>query len=250
MIGPTLERVTLCQKRIEKYFARCISSVKLTLGDDIFQFWDQHTINSFYKYCKDRCVVAKIGETKNEIILNGPATSVLEIKKKFYVLSELMKEKQNSAIIIERPSSAISQSVRSENKTNIKMTTLYNIVISFNSKDLRKCQRLMKRLTEEGFSIGTYLNTAKEKRDLRSQMDKSDCIILCVSENYYESVSCIEEAKYAFQTDKKVFIVKIQSNPVLGWDSHLFEGKFFFYSFGSENYFDLEYGRLLLELVR
>lgn len=83
-----------------------------------------------------------------------------------------------------------------------------------------------------------------------SQMDKCDCIIVCISENYYESLLCIEEAKYAFQTDKKVFLVKIRNNLLFGWNDDLFEKNLFFQSFGSDNYFDLEYGRLLLELVR
>ncbi|CAF4574296.1 unnamed protein product, partial [Rotaria magnacalcarata] len=70
------------------------------------------------------------------------------------------------------------------------------------------------------------------------------------SGNYYDNPSCIAEAKYAFQTDKKVFLVKIQNNPILGWNSDPFDGKLFFNSFGSDLYFDLEYGRLLIELVR
>jgi hypothetical protein len=179
-------------------------------------------------------VLAKLDETCNEIEFIGPANGIQEMKKKFTILSELVK----STSIIERPSSARSE--------NLKMAKLYNIVVSYNRKDIRRCQRLINRLTEEGFSVGTDSTIT----ELKSAMEKCDCIILCISENYYQSFSCIEEAKYAFQMDKKVFLVKIQNHSLFGWDDDLFDKKLFFQSFGSENYFDLEYGRLLIELVR
>ncbi|CAF4945453.1 unnamed protein product, partial [Rotaria sp. Silwood1] len=227
------------------------STIKLTCPNDIFQFWDQHTINSFFKYCKDRWVLPKLTEEKIEIELSGSPHGIAAIKKKFHLLSELIKRTTNHTLTMERPSSAVSFSVRSDiSKTGIAMAKLYNIVISYSQKDQRKCRRLINRLTEEGFSISTDLNSADKQSDLYSQMEKSDCIILCISENYYNNLSCIQEAKHAFQTDKKVFLVKIENIPLLGWDNDLFEGKLFFQSFGSENYFDLEYGRLLLELLR
>ncbi|CAF3641303.1 unnamed protein product [Rotaria sp. Silwood1] len=227
------------------------STIKLTCPNDIFQFWDQHTINSFFKYCKDRWVLPKLTEEKIEIELSGSPHGIAAIKKKFHLLSELIKRTTNHTLTMERPSSAVSFSARSDiSKTGIAMAKLYNIVISYSQKDQRKCRRLINRLTEEGFSISTDLNSADKQSDLYSQMEKSDCIILCISENYYNNLSCIQEAKHAFQTDKKVFLVKIENIPLLGWDNDLFEGKLFFQSFGSENYFDLEYGRLLLELLR
>ncbi|CAF1388528.1 unnamed protein product [Rotaria sordida] len=250
LIGSTMERVTRCKQQLNKYLSQCISTVKIIHSNDIFQSWDQQTINSFYKYCKDRCVLPKLDETKTEIELIGPATSTLEAKKKFHIFSELMKEKLYSTSTVERSSSAIHYSTRSKDKINMKMIKLYNIVINYSQNDLRKCKRLINRLTEEGFSVGTYSEITEEKHNLYSQMDKSDCIILCISENYYRNLQCIDAAKYAFQTDKKVFLVKIQNNPLLGWDNNLFEGKLFFHSFGSDNYFDLEYGRLLVELLR
>ncbi|CAF4873546.1 unnamed protein product, partial [Rotaria magnacalcarata] len=49
-----------------------------------------------------------------------------------------------------RPSSSMSHSTaRSENITNIRMGRLYNVVVSYSRNDMRKCQRLINRLTEE-----------------------------------------------------------------------------------------------------
>ncbi|CAF4155468.1 unnamed protein product, partial [Rotaria sordida] len=69
-------------------------------------------------------------------------------------------------------------------------------------------------------------------------------------ENYYENLSCIKEAKYAFRAHKRVFLVNIQYNSPINLDKSLFEGPYFFHLFGSDNYFELEYERLLLELLR
>ncbi|CAF3163547.1 unnamed protein product [Rotaria sp. Silwood2] len=191
----------------------------------------------------NRCILPKLSETNDEIELIGSTSNVLEAKKKLQVLSELVKQKQNPISLNQRLNSASTHSARSE---NMRMGTLYNVVVSYSQNDKRKCQRLINRLSEEGFSIGT----TEEQVDLCSQMDKCDCIILCISENYYENDLCRDEAKYAFQTNKKVFLVKIQSCPILGWDNNLFEGKLFFHSYGSNYYFDLEYGRLLIQLLQ
>ncbi|CAF5008920.1 unnamed protein product [Rotaria sp. Silwood1] len=225
------------------------TATKITRPNDVFHSWDQHTINLFYKYCKDRCVLPKLMDTKNELELMGPSVSLLEVRKKLNILSESMAEKLRFTSIIERPSSAMCHSARSENTTNTKISKLYSIVLSHHPNDTRKCRRLINRLTEEGFSVGTSSNSAEDQRDLCSQMDKSDCIILCISGNYYESSLCLKEAKYAFQIDKKIFLVRIQSNPILGWNNDPFDRKLYFNSFGSDRYFDLEYGRLLIELA-
>ena len=123
-------------------------------------------------------------------------------------------------------------------------------MLSYDRKDVRKCQRLFNRLAEEDFSVGIESNRVENQRRIYSEMDKAECIILCISENYYRNLSCVEEAQYACQTDKKFFVVRIEYHTLFGWDYDLFEGKLFFRTFGSDNYFDLEYERLLVELVR
>ncbi|CAF3960221.1 unnamed protein product, partial [Rotaria sp. Silwood1] len=49
------------------------TATKITRPNDVFHSWDQHTINLFYKYCKDRCVLPKLMDTKNELELMGPS---------------------------------------------------------------------------------------------------------------------------------------------------------------------------------
>ena len=218
--------ITDCQDKITRHLSRYTTSAKLTHVNDIFHSWNQHLINSFYKYCKDQCVLPKFDQTENILELIGPIRGIQAAKKKWHMFTELVQHTP----IIEHPANSIHH----------LGAKLYNIVMSYSPKDSRRCHRLIGRLTEEGFSVGT---------DLKSNEEKCDCIILCISENYYENSSCVEEAKCAFQTNQPVFLVKIQSHPILGWDYDLFEGKLFFQLFGSEEFFDFEYGRLLLQLV-
>jgi hypothetical protein len=233
-----------CQEKLRDYLNRCTTSSKITNPDGIFQYWDQYTINGFYKYCKDQCVLPQINQTKTELELIGPINSVRQVKQKCYFLSELAKEKASRASIIERPSSA-----RRDAKSAVGQAKVYNIMISYSERDTRSSQRLIDRLVEEGFSVWAEPVNNEQQRDVSSQIEKSDCIILCVSENSYESRSCEKEARFAYQMGKQVFPVKIQNDPLIGWQREVFEEKLFFQLFGSKNHFDLEYENLLLRIV-
>jgi len=215
------EYLTICENKINNYLKRSIFKMKL----DGFQHWNQYLINAFYKYSVDRCVLPKT-DHQQQIILYGPVSNVYEVNQKYQLTNALIQQKQ-------RLSSGFP----------------ITIMISYSREDSIVSHRLANRLIDEGFFVWINSDQSIEFEKISKKIHKSSCIILCISENYYQNSLCLEEAKYAFQTDKKVFLVKIQNNPLLGWDYDLFEGKLFFHSFGSEDYFDFEYGRLLLELV-
>ena len=221
----------------------------MTHPNNVFESWNQTTINAFYKYCTDKCVLVKVSETLEALELIGPINNILESKEKWYFLSQMAREKTLRSSIIERPNSTSGRTTQFHSDNNISPNTVYKIMISYCQADIRKCQRLINRLTEEGFSIWAKPASEEYQRDVTFQMNKSDCIILCISEDYYENVSCKNEAQYAFQMKKQVFLVKIQNHPLIGWQRDLFEEKLFFQLFGSENHFDLECGKLLLEIV-
>ncbi len=203
---------------------RCTTSSKIVNSNGIFEHWNQHIINAFYKYCKDQCVLPHIDKTRNKIELIGPINNVLEVKRKLSFLSV-------------------------DNGIVRRQSKVHNIMVSFCQQDKRMCQRLINRLIEEGFSVWAEPINDEQQRDVSPQMNKSDCIILCISESSYQNQSCENEAKYAFQTGKLVFPVKIQNHSLIDWQREVFEGKLFFQFFGSENHFDLEFRRLLLEIV-
>ncbi|UJR11258.1 hypothetical protein I4U23_015440 [Adineta vaga] len=239
-----------CQEKMYKCLKRSVDSLKLTNSHGIFQNWDQYTINSFYKYCKDKCVLPQINQTKDEIDLIGPINCVRDVQQKLNFLSQLVKERASRIPTTQRPSSAVSRSARADITSTTGHAKVYNIMISYSERDIKYCQRLIDRLAEEGFSIWAEPAFLDRQRDVASQMNKSDCIILCVSENYYENQSCEKEARYAFQIGKYVFPVKIQNDPLICWQREVFKDKLFFQLFGSENHFDFGYGNLLLRILQ
>ncbi|CAF1330481.1 unnamed protein product [Adineta steineri] len=244
------EDLTKCQEKINTYLKRCITSTKSIDSNGIFSNWDQHTINAFYNYCKDRCVLPRIDPTTTELELSGPVNNILEVKQKWQFLSQLVREKVSYISKIERPNSAALCSARVETGTSIGQTKVYNIMISYCQQNARKCQGMINRFIEEGFAIWAEPVIGEQQRNVFPQIDRSDCILLCISEDYYENQACEEEARYAFQTGKQVFLVKIQNNPLIGWQRRVFEGKVFFQLFGSKNHFDLEFEKLLLDILQ
>jgi hypothetical protein len=249
IIASETENLTTCQEKINNYLKRCSTSLKVTNPNGIFQDWDQYTINTFYKYCQDKCVLPQIAKSQRDIELIGSINNVLEVKQKLHFLSELAVEKASRTLTTPRPSSATMRSARIGSGTALGQAIVYNIMLSYSERDKRLCQRLINRFIEEGFSIWAEPAIAEQNRDVSAQIEKSDCVILCISENSYETRSCEKEARYAFQTNKQVFSVKIQNHPLIGWQREVFEEKLFFQLFGSDNYFDLGYGTLLLEIV-
>jgi hypothetical protein len=226
-----------CKEKINNHLNRCIQSSKVTDSDGILNNWDQYTINAFYKFCKDKYVLPQINKTGNELKLSGPVNNIHDVKLKWYLLRELVREKTSNMLRIGRRSS-----------TQLSKKTC-NIMISYSERDAQPCQRLINRLVEEEFTIWAEPVRDAQLRDVTSQISKADCIILCVSENSYESRSCEKEARYAFESGKPILLVKVQNDPLIGWQREIFEGKLFMQLFGSENHFDLEFTHLLLQIV-
>ena len=250
MIASTTEGLSGCQEKLNNYLKRCVTSSKLLNSTGIFQYCDQYTINTFYKYCQDRCVLAKVDPTGKELELIGFISSVLEIKEKWQIMFHLAKEKALYASETPRPSSATIRSARIDERAVTEQTKVYNIMLSYCQADIRNCQHMLTRFDQEGLSVWAEPGIGEHQRDVLSQIDKSDCIILCVSENYYENLSAEKEARYTLQTGKPTFLVKIQNDPLLGWQREVFEGNVFYQLFGSKNHFDLNFDKLMLEIVR
>ncbi|CAF2058941.1 unnamed protein product [Rotaria magnacalcarata] len=250
LIGFTDGDIIKCQEKIDEYFERCIISMKLMNPNGIFHHWDQYKINAFYKYCKDRCVLPQIHRSNNELELMGTINDLREVEQKWNFFCNLVAEKLLRMPSIKHRSVTTIQTARSQTRIISEQNKFYDVILSYCQEDNRKCQCLANRLIEEGFSIWAEPVIADQQRDVSSQIDKSSCIIICISENHYEKWSCQKEARYALQSGKRVFLAKIRNDPLVGWQREIFEGKFFFQMFGSENHFDMEFGKLLLEILR
>lgn len=249
LIGSADEKLVNCQKKMNKYLESCVTITKLIDSTGIFQYWNQCTINAFYKYCKDNCVVPRVDQKGRKLKLFGFVNSLSEVGQKWSILSNLAKENILRTPPIARPGSAITHSGRPGTGSTTARVKVYNIMLSYCQQDARKCQRLLSRLAEEGLSLWAEPARSDQQREVTSQIDKSDCVILCTSEMSGNNQSCEKEARYAFQQGKPVFLAKMEHHSLWGWQREVFAGKLFSQLYGSSNHFDLQFGTLLLKIV-
>ncbi|CAF2898904.1 unnamed protein product [Rotaria sp. Silwood2] len=218
---------------------------------DGFNDWHQYLINAYYKYCSDRCILPQVGNDQR-IILKGPISSIQEAKQKYKLTVALIQEKiRLQQSLLERswsmstlpcPTSALMSTAES--------STCYNVMLSYCQEDSVACHHLANRLIDEGFSLWLCSNGVNDHSDTLSQMKKSNSIILCISEHYFEDEHCEIEAKYASQLRKQIIPIKIQNCTPVDWLQQLIVNNFYFPMFGSENHFDLVFDKLLLEILQ
>ncbi|CAF1304609.1 unnamed protein product, partial [Didymodactylos carnosus] len=58
------EYLDKCEAKLKNYLNRCM--IKLEVTKDGFKEWNQHMINAYYKFCKERCVLPQIIENNKE----------------------------------------------------------------------------------------------------------------------------------------------------------------------------------------
>ncbi|CAF1053866.1 unnamed protein product [Didymodactylos carnosus] len=190
----------------------------------------------------NRCVLPQKLDN-NQLELWGPPSVLEQVKQKYQLMDTLLKQ----LIQVQqtpRPSSA----ARLRPSASTATTKCYNITLSSCPQDQIICQRLADRLMDEGFSVLIDLSD----EEASSQIDKSDCVIMCLSENYQENDLCEKKAKYANDSRKKLIAVKIESynTSIRGWLHDFMIGKLCYHLFGSESYFNLEYDKLLSKVLQ
>ncbi|CAF3683750.1 unnamed protein product [Rotaria sordida] len=221
------EYFTECEKKINNYLKRSTFEMNL----DGFQHWNQYMINAFYKYSNDKHVLPKL-DNQQHIVLYGPINNVYEVYQRYQLINALIQEKTNLLSLF---------------STNISSTN-FNIMLSYSQDDSIISHRLANRLIDEGFSVWMNSNQSTEFDQILRKIKKSDCIILCISENYFQNELCEKEAKYIDEIGKCMIPVKVQYYEPIEWLQKLIEKESYFQLFGSENHFNLEYDKLLLKI--
>ena len=191
-----------------------------------FEHWNQPLINAFYKYSTDRYVLPKI-DAQQQIVLYGSVTHVYEVHQKYQFINAYIEQ------IIHLP-------VGYHQKIS---TNRYNIRLSYSEEDSKIANRLANRLMEEGFAV------SMEFEEMTKKIARSDCVILCLSENYFRNTRCQQEANEAQQIGKAILPIKVQYYQPIDWLKKLIEKQSIFHLYGSENQFNFEYEKILLKLV-
>ncbi|CAF1193566.1 unnamed protein product [Adineta steineri] len=217
-----MEYLMKCEEKLRKHLSRSMTQIEL----NGFDHWDHDLINAFYKYCNDLCVLPDIDEY-GRVVLKGSIISVHQAKEKYQLTTALVKERNRLS--------------------EIGSSNHNNIVLSYCHEDSLAVHSLANRLIDEGFRICLNSN---EKNDILLQMIESDCIIICISENYGKDTRCENQVKYASQTGKPIILVKLDNCKPINWLRESLVNRLCFPMFGSKQQFDLVFDRLLLEIFQ
>ncbi|CAF3044956.1 unnamed protein product [Rotaria socialis] len=240
LLSSSRKSLKKCQNKIESYLKRLMTKSKLEFKNDdrAFKQWNQHLINAYYFYCKERCVLSIILDNSNRQVIElcGPPERIQEVRDKYRLLDTLQKQKLQIQTTLRLNSSTPRAAM------NI---TCYNIMLVHNPNDQARCQRLADRLIDDGFSA-LMIDTATTMIPI----DKCDCIIICLSHRSQENEEAIANAVNG--ADAKVILTNIQyfNTSVSGWLHEYMIGKLCYYLYGSDSYFNLEYDKLMLEVLK
>ena len=96
-----------------------------------------------------------------------------------------------------------------------------HIMISYNTASRELCLKIKSQLESRGFKIWIDVNDihGSSLDAMANAVEKSLCVLMCVSEKYRQSVNCQAEAQYAFRLNKKIIPLIMQSGyeNVQGW---------------------------------
>lgn len=219
------ENLDKCEQQINGYLNRAIFKMKL----NGFEHWNQDLINAFYKYAIDRSVLPKV-DSQQQILLYGAVNHVYDVHEKYQLTNAYIHEKMHL------PIGFLGQT----------STTSYHILFSYAEEDSSMAHRLANRLLEEGLTVSVEL---MEFEEISKKIARSDCVIVCLSENYFRNSRCKQEASYIQQIGKSFIPVKVQYYQPIDWLKKFIEKESFFQVFGSDNQFHSGYDKILLKIV-
>ncbi|CAF1250141.1 unnamed protein product [Rotaria magnacalcarata] len=250
--------INKCQNAINDYFRKHIVT-KMEVNDAFnSEIWNQHMINVFYKYCVEKSVFPKIDsiDEKNggqRLELLGSASAVSEMKQRYKLLEEIIKQKASLSICTHEQ---IETTKSHQLKLDISSNE-YNILILSSSKDEVISNRLGARLIDEGYLV--YVSNCDESSStIMLQLAKIDLILIYFSHNYLEDENCMAHIKLAKTSEKKIIpILSTQSlvEQTKSWLDSVTTVDLYYELFREEIHFKLDedfgfdYDKLLVELL-
>lgn len=225
------------------------------------EFWNQHMINVYYKYCIEKSVLPKIHlineqNTRKRLDLVGSPSAVSEMKERYELMLDIMKQKKST-------SSQLNEHTMIWNHhQQVKLTLddpsdAYNILILSCAEDDAMSNRLAAHLTEEGYSV--KINFSNEIPSMvKSQCEKSDVVLVYFSGNYAKNEDCMRQIRQTNMLGKRIIsILSTRKSPEQEnyWLDSVMTADLYYELF-KENIrfqfnedFGLEYDKLLAELV-
>lgn len=237
-----------CEKELKKII---LADITLTNEADLRK-WDQHTMNVFFEYCLNQSVLPTMDLTDRlEIRLIGSMSAVEKSTEKYRLMTTILKQRsdlRNPPLMTPRTSLRVEK-IRSDAIDQHG----FNIYFSFCPSDRRIADRIITRLTAEGYSVS---QTPSNSISFQTLIDQSDVVLIAFSEEYSQNVQSRQELDYARSTRKKQIPFVIRPiNDENAWLSSIIIADLFYELFDGEievefkDDFELEYNRLLSILV-
>ncbi|CAF0840224.1 unnamed protein product [Adineta ricciae] len=225
LIASNKQHLTQCEQKINHYLERSMCS--RTVYD--FTEWDQDAINGFYSYCRQISVLPQMNEHE-QLVLFGPITNVNQAYEKYRLTHVLMRIRGSTE----------------ENRIANAMNN-FKIVLSYALEDSRVCEQLRTHLVNEGFFVWMRSDSSDKSS---SKIERSNLVILCLSENYFRDQNCIDEARCAYEKHKSIIPIKVEYCQPIRSLRQIIDQETCFSFFGSREYFNLQFDRLLLKIFQ
>ncbi|CAF1620348.1 unnamed protein product [Adineta ricciae] len=125
----------------------------------------------------------------------------------------------------------------------------YDIMISYSHRDQHICHRIHEQLTLDGFRVWFDRDCLRGSTmmGMADAIENSECVLICMSNSYKQSVYCQSEAHYAFERGCQLIPILVESNyKPDGWLGIIVSGKI--YVDFVRTPFQSAYGRLKSEI--
>jgi hypothetical protein len=242
--------LSLCENEINRYIQKYISTIKTVKNASDLGKWDQHMINAFYKYCRDKSILPKIDLTIYQLQLTGPTKNVEKAMRKFQLMSEILTLKSLTRI---PPPVAVRSSISVKTRPSVVSHAGYNIMFSYCPQDQTVCHQLTTALVGEGYSV---CQSSSDLTVSQQQIERADLMLIYFNENYSKNTHCMAEFGYAKSKGKKMIpIVVMDNTEESSWMCSINTIQLHYEFFDAEieveftGDFDLDYDKLLAVLV-
>lgn len=110
-------------------------------------------------------------------------------------------------------------------------STDQHIMISYNSSSRDLCLKIKRELELMEYKVWIDVNTisGSSLEAMSNAVENSFCVLICVTENYRQSINCQAEAKYAFRRKKPIIPLIMQPDyeDPKGWLGFIMSDKIF-----------------------
>ena len=116
-------------------------------------------------------------------------------------------------------------------ETKIEKKTKSHLMISYNTASRELVLKIKSELEKLNLKIWLDVNDMHDStvESMASAIENAECVLMCVTEKYRQSVNCQAEAKYAFRLQKQIIPLILQSGyaNVEGWLGFIISDKIF-----------------------